>query len=232
MSAFSNDIAGRTSSRVAGDRGSLDQTGAGSRTPKKSPSAERTKPEVIGVSARAANTSRKSQEKRRGRCHKTAPTGRMRGKGDAERPVIRTIHFGRNRSGSPITRRRRQYPECPSRPLRLGWNARHGSTQARRWRGAGYAVAGRKPSLPSRCQASVPPIGPGRPRAADPCDRGDGLPTCGRLSQLSMIGRFTPAAGVPFVSSRADRRPWLRRWAISGHQDRNPRAPIPNFPTC
>ena len=85
MSAFSNDIAGRTSSRVAGDRGSLDQTGAGSRTPKKSPSAERTKPEVIGVSARAANTSRSSQEKRRGHTQDRACRPRAGGSGGSGR---------------------------------------------------------------------------------------------------------------------------------------------------
>jgi hypothetical protein len=33
---------------------------------------------------------------------------------------------------------------------------------------------------------------------------------CSRLSQLSMIGRVTPAAGVPSVSRRRGRRPWLR----------------------
>jgi hypothetical protein len=121
MSAFSNDNAGRTSSRVAGDRGSLDQIGAGSRTPKKSPSTEQTKPEVIGVSAEP-RTHREAAKKKGAAMRKTAPTGRWRG-GDGERPVIRIIHFGRNRSGARASGSRaatmpaapRTRLECPTR---------------------------------------------------------------------------------------------------------------------
>jgi hypothetical protein len=40
-------------------------------------------------------------------------------------------------------------------------------------------------------------------------------PTCGTLSQLSMIGRVTPAAGVPLVSRRHGRRPRRVLWAIN-----------------
>ena len=42
-------------------------------------------------------------------------------------------------------------------------------------------------------------------------------PACVTLSQLSMIGHVTPAAGVPSVSRRCGRRPWLRRWTRCGH---------------
>jgi hypothetical protein len=41
-------------------------------------------------------------------------------------------------------------------------------------------------------------------------------PACVTLSQLSMIGRVTPAAGVPLVSSCRGRRPWRVLWAITG----------------
>jgi hypothetical protein len=44
------------------------------------------------------------------------------------------------------------------------------------------------------------------------------LPTCGTLSQLSMIGRVTPAAGVRFVGRRAGRRRWRVLWAVTGHR--------------
>src|ERR1700680_3971755 len=42
-------------------------------------------------------------------------------------------------------------------------------------------------------------------------------PTCGKLSQLLMIGRVTPAAGVPLVTRRRGRRPWRVLWAKCGN---------------